>query len=94
MRRRAGVVRARDRGEQRVLLGESELLSKTMDSQIRVWGDVHGFVGDLNARMHVGPVEMIHSDDFHRSLNALRIVWDPKDWRDDLVMCGQMMVHV
>ncbi|CDF35867.1 unnamed protein product [Chondrus crispus] len=69
----------------------SKLLSTSMDNRIRLWGDVHGFVGDVNARTDVEPVEMIHSHDFHRHLNAFRAVWDPKDWRDDLFMCGRMM---
>lgn len=69
----------------------AKLLSTSIDNRIRLWGDVHGFVGDVNGREDVETVEIVHSHDFHRHLNPFRAVWDPKDWRDDLFMCGRMM---
>lgn len=69
----------------------AKLLSTSHDNRIHVWNDVHGFSGNVNQRSDVESVEIIHSHDFHRYLNAFKAVWDPKDWRDDLFMCGRFM---
>lgn len=68
------------------------LLTTAMDNRIRVWSDVYGFVGCVNEREdEAGPLEIVHSHDFHRYLNPFRAVWDPKDWKDDLFMCGRFL---
>lgn len=71
----------------------ARLLTTCYDNRLRVWPDVHAYVGDVNARADEGcaPTEIVHSADFSRYLSPFKAVWDPKDWRDDLFMCGRYL---
>lgn len=69
----------------------SRLLTTSLENKIRVWEDVHAFVGDVNKREDGQPREIVHSHNFHRYLNPFRATWDPKDFRDDLFMCGRFL---
>ncbi|KAI0561543.1 DNA damage-binding protein [Gracilaria domingensis] len=69
----------------------SKLLTTAMDNKLRVWQDIHSFQGSVNDHEDASPLEIVHSHDFHRYLTAFRAVWDPKDWTDDLFMCGRFL---
>lgn len=71
----------------------SKLLTTSQDNKIRIWNDVHAFGAgsDVESAPHLKPLEIVHSHDFNRYLNAFRASWDSKDWRDDLFMCGRYL---
>lgn len=69
----------------------SKLLTTSFDNKLQVWNDIHAFQGDVNDFADAAPIEIVHSHDFHRHLNGFRATWDPKDWRDDLFVCGRFM---
>lgn len=69
----------------------AKLLTTSIDNRIRVWPDVHVFQGDVNTFTDAQPITFVHSHDFHRYLSPFRATWDPKDWREDLFMCGRFL---
>lgn len=69
----------------------ARLLTTSLDNRLRIWNDIYGFTGDVNSREDAAPVEIVHSHDFHRYLNPFRATWDPKDWQDDLFVCGRFL---
>ncbi|CAN8072167.1 unnamed protein product [Agarophyton chilense] len=69
----------------------SKLLTTSLDNKLRVWDNIHAIQGFANQNEDAQPLEIVHSHDFHRHLTAFRAVWDPKDWRDDLFMCGRFL---
>lgn len=69
----------------------ARLLTTSLDNRLRIWNDIYGFSGDVNTREDATPIEIVHSHDFHRYLNPFRATWDPKDWQDDLFVCGRFL---
>lgn len=69
----------------------AKLLTTSLDNKLRVWDSVHAFQGNVNQYHDAAPLEIVHSHDFHRHLTPFRAVWDPKDWKDDLFMCGRFL---
>lgn len=69
----------------------ARLLTTSQNNRIQVWKDINGFLGNVNEKEHEQPIEIVHSHNFHRYLNPFRAEWDPKDWRDDLFMCGRFL---
>lgn len=69
----------------------SKLLTTSMDNKLQLWRNIHAFHGNVNDYPDASPIEMIHSHNFHRYLSPFRAVWDPRDWRDDLFLCGRFL---
>lgn len=69
----------------------AKILTTSIDNRLRVWNDIHSFQGDVNAFADSQPVTIVHSHDFYRYLTPFRACWDPKDWADDLFMCGRFL---
>ncbi|GJQ15006.1 hypothetical protein GpartN1_g6797.t1 [Galdieria partita] len=59
----------------------NKILSTCQDNRLRIWDNVHQ---DLKVAR-----EIIHSHDFNRYLSPFKAVWDPKDWKEDLILCGR-----
>eukprot|EP00871_Galdieria_phlegrea_P001073 jgi/Galph1/1967/GphlegSOOS_G636.1 len=60
----------------------NKILSTCQDNRLRVWDNVHQPLEKVSK-------EIIHSHDFNRYLSPFKAVWDPKDWREDLILCGR-----
>ena len=69
----------------------AKLLTTSLDNRLQVWDCVHKFCGDVNTYPDAKPLSLVHSHDFHRHLSPFRAAWDPKDWRDDLFVCGRFL---
>lgn len=69
----------------------AKLLTTTQGNKLRIWGSLHGFQGYVNDYRDSAPLTITHSHDFHYRINPFRALWDPKDWRDDLFLCGRFL---
>ncbi|EME27296.1 protein damaged DNA-binding 2 [Galdieria sulphuraria] len=59
----------------------TKILSTCQDNRLRIWDNIQQ---DLKVSR-----EIIHSHDFNRYLSPFKAVWDPKDWKEDLILCGR-----
>ena len=69
----------------------SKLLTTSLDNMIRIWNDLNVLQWDINDHPEGKPIEIVHSHNFHRHLNAFKAVWDPNDIREDIIVCGRYL---
>lgn len=69
----------------------TKLLVTTLDNKIYIWKDIHA-LGNANDPP-AATLEVTHSHQFNRYLTNSKAVWDPKDWREDLFLCGRYLAE-